>query len=229
MAANSVLSVAIRPPLPGRQSHSRLAHFDLIEQLGVGHFGAVWKAKDVTLDRFVAVKVPRNEQLDEVDIEKFFREARAAAQLRHPNIVSVHEVGRDKNTVFIVSDFVDGATLQEWLRGKHLPAREAAVLCTKIAEALHVAHEAGVIHRDLKPSNIMMDANGEPHIMDFGLAKRNSSEITMTIDGAILGTPAYMPPEQAAGKGHEADRRFRRVLPGCHPLPDVDRRVALPR
>ena len=155
----------------------------------------------------MAVKIPRSDQLDEADIEKFFREARAAAQLHHPNIVAVHEVGRDGNTIFIASDYVEGATLKEWMRGQPLPPREAAKLCAKIADALHSAHEAGVVHRDLKPGNIMMDMDDEPHIMDFGLAKRESGEITMTMDGALLGTPAYMSPEQAAGKGHEADRR----------------------
>ena len=195
------------PTESGPTKPRRLAHFELIEQLGVGHFGAVWKAKDTTLDRFVAVKIPRKEQLDEEDIEKFFREARAAAQLRHPNIVGVHEVGREGDTIFIASDFVDGATLAEWLGGQPLPPREAAQLCGRIAYALHAAHEAGVVHRDLKPQNIIMDMNGEPHITDFGLAKRESGEITVTVDGALLGTPAYMSPEQAAGKGHEADRR----------------------
>ena len=120
----------------------------------------MWKAKDTTLDRFVAVKIPRSDQLDEADVEKFFREARAAAQLRHPNIVAVHEVGRDGNTIFIASDYVEGATLKEWLRGQPLPPREAATLCAKIADALHSAHEAGVVHRDLKPGNIMMDMDG---------------------------------------------------------------------
>ena len=167
----------------------------------------MWKAKDATLDRFVAIKIPRKDQLDESDIENFFREARAAAQLRHPNIVGVHEVGREDDTIFIASDYVEGVTLKEWLEARPLPPREAARLCARIADALHVAHEVGVIHRDLKPSNIMMDMDDEPHIMDFGLAKRESGEITMTIDGALLGTPAYMPPEQAAGKGHQADRR----------------------
>lgn len=195
------------PTESGPTKPRKLAHFELIEQLGVGHFGAVWKAKDATLDRFVALKIPRKERLDEEDSEKFFREARAAAQLRHPNIVSVHEVGREGDTIFIVSDLVEGATLADWLRGQPLPAREAAKLCATIADALHAAHEAGVVHRDLKPQNIMMDMVGEPHIMDFGLAKRESGEITITIDGVLLGTPAYMSPEQAAGKGHEADRR----------------------
>lgn len=184
-----------------------LAHFDLVEQLGFGQFGTVWKAKDTTLDRFVAVKIPRKEQLEEEDIEKFFREARAAAQLHHPNIVTVHEVGRDGDTIFIASDYVEGANLAEWLNKKPLPPKEAARLCARIADALHVAHEAGVIHRDLKPGNVMMDLCGEPHLMDFGLARRDSGEVTMTMDGALLGTPAYMSPEQAAGKGHEADRR----------------------
>ena len=184
-----------------------LGHFELIEQLGVGNFGAVWKAKDTTLDRFVAVKIPRKEQLDESDTEKFLREARAAAQLRHPNIIAVHEVGREGDTIFIASDYVEGATLKEWMGNQPLPPRETAGLCAKIAEALHAAHEAGVVHRDLKPGNIMMDMEGEPHIMDFGLAKRDSAEITMTVEGTPLGTPSYMPPEQAAGKGHYADRR----------------------
>ena len=195
------------PTESGPTKPRQIGHFELIEQLGVGNFGTVWKAKDTTLDRFVAVKIPRSDQLDEADVEKFFREARAAAQLRHPNIVAVHEVGRDGNTIFIASDYVEGATLKEWLGGRPLPPREAAKLCAKIADALHSAHEAGVVHRDLKPGNIMMDMDGEPHIMDFGLAKRESGEITMTMDGALLGTPAYMSPEQAAGKGHEADRR----------------------
>ena len=132
---------------------------------------------------------------------------RAAAQLRHPHIVAVHEVGRDDHTIFIASDYVEGATLGAWLGGKPLPPQQSARLCATIADALHAAHEAGVIHRDLKPSNIMMDTAGEPHIMDFGIAKRESGEITMTMEGALLGTPAYMPPEQAAGKGHTADRR----------------------
>jgi WD40 repeat protein/tRNA A-37 threonylcarbamoyl transferase component Bud32 len=184
-----------------------LGHFELLEQIGFGHFGSVWKARDTELDRIVAVKIPRRDQLTEAEADYFLREARAAAQLKHPNIVPVYEVGRDGDTIYIVSEYVQGANLQEWLSGQRLTPREAAELCAKIADALHDAHVAGVIHRDLKPGNIMIDLAGEPHIMDFGLAKRETGEITMTREGHILGTPAYMPPEQARGEGHQADRR----------------------
>ena len=184
-----------------------IGHFELVQRLGVGASGAVWKARDTKLDRTVAIKIPRKNQLSSRETEQFLREARAAAQLKHPSIVSVHEVGREDDTVYIVSDFVEGVDLSDWMSGQTLTVRESVELCSKIAKALHHAHEAGVIHRDLKPSNIMLDADGEPHIMDFGLAKREAGEITMTVEGAILGTPAYMSPEQARGEGHQADRR----------------------
>ena len=167
----------------------------------------MWKARDTKLDRTVAVKIPRKGQLDGPDAEMFIREARSAAQVKHPGVVSVHEVGREGDTLYIVSDFVEGCSLKEWLSRRQFTPREAAELCVKIAEALHAAHEAGVVHRDLKPGNIMMDMAGEPHITDFGLAKRETGEITMTVDGQILGTPAYMSPEQARGEAHKADRR----------------------
>jgi tRNA A-37 threonylcarbamoyl transferase component Bud32/tetratricopeptide (TPR) repeat protein len=183
-----------------------MGRFELIERLGIGGFGSVWKARDKELDRTVAIKLPR-QALSSDEQEKFFREARAAAQLRHPNIVSVHEVGRDGDSVYIVSDFVRGVTLGDWLTGQQLTSREAAALCAKIADALHHAHEQGVVHRDLKPANIMIDGNGEPHLMDFGLARREVGEVTVTMDGHVIGTPAYMSPEQAEGKAHGADRR----------------------
>ena len=185
----------------------RIAHFELIEQVGIGHFGSVWKARDTQLDRTVAIKIPRKEHLDDDEVEQFLREARAAAQVKHPNIVSVHEVGREDDSVYIVSDFVQGASLSEWLTGQRLTPREAAGLCITVADALHEAHDAGVVHRDLKPGNIMMDIRNQPYITDFGLAKRDAGEVTMTMDGRMLGTPAYMSPEQAGGKAHEADRR----------------------
>ena len=190
-----------------RESSKRLGQFELIERVGVGGFGAVWKAHDTELDRIVAIKVPRRSQVSATDVEQFMREARAAAQLKHPNIVSVHEVGRADAQVFIVSDFVDGVTLTDRLRTNETRLRETVTVCMQVADALQYAHESGVVHRDLKPSNVMIDRHGEPHIMDFGLAKRDAGEVTMTLDGKVLGTPAYMPPEQASGAGHNADAR----------------------
>lgn len=184
-----------------------IGHFRLESKLGAGAFGTVWMAKDTELDRSVAVKVPRKGQLDAHETEIFFREARAAAQLRHPNIVSVHEVGRDGDSVYIVSDLIDGMSLSDWLSGQRVTIREAVRLCLKISEALEHAHEHGVVHRDLKPSNVVLGSDGEPHIMDFGLAKREAGEITMTMEGQVLGTPAYMSPEQAQGESHRGDRR----------------------
>ena len=190
-----------------RDAPRKLAHFELIEQVGFGGFGYVWKALDTELDRTVAVKIPRKEQLDADEAGQFLREARAGAQVQHPNIVSVHEIGREDDSIYIVTDFIEGATLAEWLTDQRLTAREASELCATIADALHAAHECGVVHRDLKPGNIMLDMDGVPYITDFGLAKREAGEVTMTVDGRVLGTPAYMSPEQACGKAHEADGR----------------------
>jgi eukaryotic-like serine/threonine-protein kinase len=133
-----------------------IGHFQLLETLGAGGFGTVFKARDTQLDRLVAVKIPRRDQIEPENVEMFLREARAAAQLRHPGIVAIHEVGRDEGTLYIVSDFIEGATLADRLTAGPLTSQEAADLLAQAAEALHHAHEAGVIHRDLKPSNIML-------------------------------------------------------------------------
>jgi eukaryotic-like serine/threonine-protein kinase len=188
-------------------SNRMVAHFQLQSRLGQGAFGEVWKARDTKLDRIVAIKMPRRTKLSEPEVQQFLREARTAAQLRHPNIVTVHEVGRDNGQLYIASEFIDGASLDQWVLARPLSVRETVLLCQQIAQGLHHAHEAGVVHRDLKPQNIIMDISGVPHLADFGLAKRDAGEITMTHDGAILGTPAYMPPEQARGDAHRADRR----------------------
>ncbi|MFO0915095.1 MAG: serine/threonine-protein kinase [Pirellulales bacterium] len=185
----------------------KIGHFDLLELVGAGRFGVVWKAYDKTLQRTVALKVPRQERLSMDDVQLFMRDARAAAQLKHPNIVSVYEVGQADDTFFIASEFIEGANLKVWLSHNRLTAREAAELMVAIADGVQHAHEHGVVHRDLKPSNILMDAEDIPHITDFGLAKRDVGEVTMTVEGQILGTPAYMSPEQARGQGHQADAK----------------------
>ncbi len=186
---------------------SQLGHFEILERLGMGGFGSVWKARDRELDRTVAIKIPRQGSMTTEEQERFYHEARAVAQLRHPNIVSVHEVGRDGDVVYIVSEFVHGVTLDDWIAGHRITNHEVAELCAKIADALHHAHESGIVHRDLKPSNILIDSDREPHLMDFGLARRELGEVTLTLEGQVLGTPAYMSPEQARGESHQADRR----------------------
>lgn len=194
---------------PSEQAFSQgaIARFDLLQHVGAGGFGAVWKAYDAELDRTVAVKIPHRRSLALENVDQVLREARTAAQLNHPNIVRVYEVGRDGDVAFIVSDFVEGDPLSKWLALRRPTFREIAALCAMIAEALEHAHQNGVVHRDLKPQNILVDAEGEPHLLDFGLARRDAGEITVTIDGHVLGTPAYMSPEQARGDAHHVDHR----------------------
>ncbi len=191
-----------------KQRLPQIAQFELLEAVGRGAFGTVYKARDQQLQRIVAIKVPRSGVLETDDDEdRFVREARHAAQLHHPGIVAIYSVGRSDTFPYLVSEFVEGVTLSQFLTAKRLTARESAELIRDVSRALHHAHEAGVIHRDLKPSNIMLAPDGTPRIMDFGLAKRDAGEITMTLDGQILGTPAYMSPEQARGQAHQADAR----------------------
>jgi WD40 repeat protein/tRNA A-37 threonylcarbamoyl transferase component Bud32 len=198
-----------------------------LERVGIGAFGAVWRARDTELDRLVALKIPHTGLLtSSEELERFHREARAAAQLRHPGIVTVHEVVTLEGLPTIVADFIEGVPLKDLLETRRLTCREAATLLADIAEAVDYAHGMGLVHRDLKPANIMVEpvakkqspaeADHEPQtmehglkplVMDFGLALRQEAEVTMTVEGQIIGTPAYMSPEQAAGKGHAADRR----------------------
>ena len=184
-----------------------IGHFELVEQIGSGGCGTVWKANDLELKRTVAIKIPRKRSIGSDGEEQFLQEARAVAQLNHSGIVTIHEVGRDDDRLYIVSDYIKGVDLSEWLTAKTMSTQEAATLCIAVANALHHAHEKGIVHRDLKPANIMLNSDNTPLVMDFGLAKRDIGQVTMTMDGRILGTPAYMPPEQARGEGHQVDRR----------------------
>jgi WD40 repeat protein len=190
----------------------QLGSFQLLQRVGVGAFGEVWRARDTELDRIVALKILLSSLASSPAIlERFNREARAAAQLRHPGIVTVHEVRIFDSLPVIVSDFVDGLPLKEFLESKKLTFRETALLVAEVAEALDYAHSMGLVHRDVKPANIMLEslARGRfaPKLVDFGLALREDAEITMTVEGQIIGTPAYMSPEQALGRSHKVDRR----------------------
>jgi tetratricopeptide (TPR) repeat protein/tRNA A-37 threonylcarbamoyl transferase component Bud32 len=186
----------------------RLGKFELLERLGSGAFGTVYKARDTELGRTVALKLPRAGQLPaKEDLNRFLREARSAAQLHHPSIVAVFDAGKSGDTCYLASEFVQGATLAERLSAGRPTFRQAAELVAEVADALHYAHTCGVVHRDIKPSNIMLDLEGRPHLMDFGLARRDADEVTLTLDGQVLGTPAYMSPEQARGEGHRVDAR----------------------
>ena len=186
---------------------SKFAHFELLEKLGQGAFGTVWKARDTFLDREVAVKLPHPTHLAGHDTSQILREARTAAKIKHPNIVQVHEIGKEGEATYIVSDFVKGQTLTDWLRTSHTDAGEAAGLVMTIAAALDVAHSAGIVHRDIKPDNIMIDECSQPRIMDFGLAKQVTDGPTLTLQGNVVGTPSYMAPEQARGDSHHCDAR----------------------
>jgi serine/threonine protein kinase len=192
-----------------RTGPRRLGKFELEEELGIGSFGYVFRARDTELDRTVAIKIPRAGQLaGREDTDRFLREARSAAQLKHPGIVALYDSGETADgTCYLVEEFVPGATLAVRLSDGRLSIRKAAELIAEVADALDYAHRHGVIHRDIKPSNIMLDQDGRSHLMDFGLAKREAEDAPMTLDGQVLGTPAYMSPEQARGESHQVDVR----------------------
>lgn len=186
-----------------------LGRFQLQAELGSGSFGYVFRAHDPKLDRIVALKIQRAGWFAEGgDVRRFFREAQSAAQLQHPGIVSLYECGQtEDNVCFIVNEYVDGETLELQIQRDRFEVRQATDLVVQLAEALQYAHEHDVIHRDIKPSNIVLDRRGAPHITDFGLAKRLVADQTLTSDGRVMGTPAYMSPEQARGESHHVDAR----------------------
>lgn len=187
----------------------RLGKFELQSELGAGSFGYVFRARDTELDRTVALKIQRAGTLaDEEEASRFMREARSVAQLKHPGIVSLHEIDQtDEGVCFLVTEFIEGQTLEARLKSSPQDPRWAAELLAQATDALQYAHDHGVIHRDIKPSNILIDPHNRLHLMDFGLAKRATGEMTMTSDGRVMGTPAYMSPEQARGESHTVDAR----------------------
>lgn len=185
----------------GGQPLPRIGRFQVRRRLGTGAFGAVYRAYDAELDRDVAIKVPQPGTVDNPRaIERFLREAKAAARLDHPNIVPVYDAAIDRERPYIAYAFVEGRTLAETLDRGPLDFRATARIVREIAEGLAYAHSLGIVHRDVKPANIMLDAKGHAHLMDFGLAHRLDATTRLTQEGAVLGTPAYMSPEQTAGK-----------------------------
>ncbi len=201
----------LQVPAPAKQLEAgqRVSHYEIQEKLGEGAMGVVYRAHDNQLRRKVALKVlPPDYAADSNWRQRLLREARAASALNHPNIVGIYEVGADNGVDFIAMELIEGDTLKELIPAKSLPLREALDYAVQIARGLARAHASGVVHRDLKPGNIMVTPDGTVKLLDFGLARRLQSgeehETTLTGEGEIVGTPAYMSPEQAEGKQLDA-------------------------
>jgi tRNA A-37 threonylcarbamoyl transferase component Bud32 len=175
--------------------------YELLEEIARGGMGVVWKARQKSLNRTVAVKMILGGQLaTEADVKRFHTEAEAAANLKHPNIVAIHEIGEHEGRHYFSMDLIEGKNLAQVIGNAPMPAQQAAALMKTLAEAVHYAHQRGTLHRDLKPQNVLMDAEGRPHITDFGLAKQMTGQSDLTQSGTVMGSPSYMPPEQATGK-----------------------------
>lgn len=196
-------SEALTPPRR-LGSGDTVGPFQLISSLGTGGRGFVFKARQLELDRVVALKILKGNATNDLEIKRFLGEAKAAANLQHPNIVQVYESDIYENLPYIALEYVSGGTLDEKCTGSPTVGKEAAKLIAVVADAMQYAHDRGIIHRDLKPSNILLTEDGTPKVTDFGLAKRlqfsrPEAPQSVTESGAVLGTPSYMSPEQAEG------------------------------
>ena len=192
---------------PDATAPNRIRYFgdyEIIREIARGGMGVVFEARQVSLNRTVALKMILAGQLaNETDVKRFYTEAEAAANLDHPGIVPIFEVGQHEGQHYFSMGFVEGQSLAQRLADGPLPSREAAELIRRVSEAIEYAHQRGVIHRDLKPANILLDQSGNPRVTDFGLAKKVQGDSGLTGSGQIMGTPSYMPPEQAGGKRGE--------------------------
>ena len=178
-----------------------LGDYELIEEIGRGGMGVVFRARQISLDRTVAVKmILRGRLASESDLQRFLSEATATARLEHPNIVPVYEAGDFEGRAYFSMQLVEGPTLADLVAAAPLQQREAARIVAAIARAIGYAHQQGILHRDVKPSNILVTHDGTPMITDFGLAKQTGSKADLTRSGMLVGTPAYMSPEQASGR-----------------------------
>jgi len=174
--------------------------YEIQRVLGEGAMAAVYLAQDKQLGRLVAIKIPKFEPNDQAGMKRFFRESRTMATLRHPHLCPVYDVGEIEGVHYFTMAYIEGGTLADHIASDApMSSRRVAVLVAKIASALHAAHQTGTVHRDLKPANIMIDQNNEPVLMDFGLAGLAEAESSLTRSGEMIGTPAYMAPEQITG------------------------------
>ncbi|MBI1176217.1 protein kinase [bacterium] len=182
----------------------KFAEFELLEEIARGGMGVVYRARQISLNRIVALKtILSGPFASPVAIDRFRTEARIIASLQHPNIVAIHEVGEAENQPYFTMDFIDGGNLAELVREGPLPPERAARYVALIARAVQHAHEMGVLHRDLKPSNVLLDPFDQPRVTDFGLARQLSVNSQITVTGQLLGSPAYMAPEQIAGRHND--------------------------
>jgi eukaryotic-like serine/threonine-protein kinase len=193
-------SLAARPVAIGPNLIRYFGDYEIIRELARGGMGIVFQARQVSLNRPVALKMILAGQLaNDTDVKRFYTEAEAAANLDHSGIVPIFEVGQHEGQHYFSMGFVEGQSLSQRLAEGPLPGRDAAELIRRVSEAIEYAHQRGVIHRDLKPANILLDKKGNPRVTDFGLAKKLQSDSGLTGSGQIMGTPSYMPPEQAGG------------------------------
>ncbi len=185
----------------------KYGRYEIVEELGRGTMGVVYKAHDPQIDRMVALKVLRPDRVVSQDfVLRFLREAKAIGRISHPSIVTVYDVGQDHGTIYIAMEYLEGRPLNEVIKGRTVPVAEAVGMCTQVAEALGYAHSRGITHRDIKPSNIILTPGNRIKLTDFGIARIEDPEAAQqTQAGDILGTPVYMAPEQVMGQ--KADGR----------------------